>query len=165
MSTLKQQLTAGNETGEECTFEQRQSTPWYTLLFTLLGIMDFAAATSLLIVMITFNSWSVYRVFSDVLCFLTAAYILYSAFTLRWCEIKDLGTKLSVRLSPSTALYGRMGSAQIAYDDIVSYEDPSGCCENCCGLCVAVNPCGCFGIKPERSETSMTIILYIKKRI
>merc|ERR1712150_98354 len=145
MSTLNQPLTSETDTGEECVFEQRQSTPWLTACFTIFAILDFVAAIALLIVMITLDYWTAHTIIVDIMCFGVAFWIFYSAWSVRYCEIKDLGTKLSVKLGPSTGLYSTMGSALIAYDEIASYEDPTRCCENCCGLCVSPNPCGCFG--------------------
>lgn len=63
----------------------------------------------------------------------------------KYCEIKDLGDKLQVKLGPSLGIWMRLGFERIPYDQIKSFEDPKGCCEACCGLCVGVNPCGCYG--------------------
>ena len=48
-------------------------------------------------------------------------------------------------MGPSLGYAGALGMIQIPYDQIKSYEDPSGCCEACCGLLVGINKFGCYG--------------------
>merc|ERR1712154_172273 len=126
-------------------FKQRQSTPWARLVFAIFGLLDLLAAAGLLFGMIYGNYIAVHIIMVEIVCIAMGVGCLWWAKVSKYLEIEDLGTSLKVSIGPSVGLYFEMGHIDIAYDDIKSYEEPSGCCEACCGKCVAVNPCGCCG--------------------